>query len=66
MNDPGEPSAMWDSGASPFLLPLTYLPKNASGTIRTLVRLAAGDTEAIYWKDAVPYKERRTPSFQPR
>eukprot|EP00975_Prorocentrum_lima_P002400 526498-Prorocentrum_lima.AAC.1 len=27
MNYPGEPSAMWESGGSHFLLPLTNLPR---------------------------------------
>eukprot|EP00975_Prorocentrum_lima_P070820 12934248-Prorocentrum_lima.AAC.1 len=40
MADHSEPFAMWDSGASQFLLPLDNLPKGATGTHKALVKLA--------------------------
>eukprot|EP00975_Prorocentrum_lima_P069701 12927911-Prorocentrum_lima.AAC.1 len=36
MNGPGEPFAMWDSGASHFVLPMTSLPRSATGTSRAV------------------------------
>eukprot|EP00975_Prorocentrum_lima_P016686 3538341-Prorocentrum_lima.AAC.1 len=61
MSDRGEPYAMWDSGASQFLLPLCHLPKNATGTSKAVVRLAVAPAGAIYWHEEVPCKECRTP-----
>eukprot|EP00975_Prorocentrum_lima_P016978 3597930-Prorocentrum_lima.AAC.1 len=54
MNDPGVPDAVWDSGASHVLLP-------AAGTSRAVVRLAVGDTDAIYRHEVVVCKDCRTP-----
>eukprot|EP00975_Prorocentrum_lima_P057796 12120202-Prorocentrum_lima.AAC.1 len=48
MNDPGEPFAVWDSGASHLLSPGTSVPKSATGTSRAVVRLAVGDAQAMY------------------
>eukprot|EP00975_Prorocentrum_lima_P031743 6665566-Prorocentrum_lima.AAC.1 len=50
MSDPGKPYAMWDTGASPFLLPLTRMQQ---GLAWAVVRLAVGDTNATYWKFSV-------------
>eukprot|EP00975_Prorocentrum_lima_P015168 3216199-Prorocentrum_lima.AAC.1 len=61
MNAPAEPFAMWDAKVSHFLLPLTKLPRHASGTSRAVVRSEDGDTEAIYWMDEVFCKEKPTP-----
>eukprot|EP00975_Prorocentrum_lima_P048010 10039954-Prorocentrum_lima.AAC.1 len=61
MNDPGEPLAMWDSGASHFILPITSLPRSATGTSRSVVRLAVEDAQAVYWDDEVFCQECRTP-----
>eukprot|EP00975_Prorocentrum_lima_P068770 12922504-Prorocentrum_lima.AAC.1 len=61
MSDPGEPFAMWDSGAYDFLMPMTSLPKTATGTSRAMGRLAVGDAQAVYWNDEVFCKEYRTP-----
>eukprot|EP00975_Prorocentrum_lima_P045405 9507137-Prorocentrum_lima.AAC.1 len=61
MSDPGEPFAMWDCGASHFLMLMSSLPKNATGTSRAVVRLAVGDAQAVYWKDEVFCQECRTP-----
>eukprot|EP00975_Prorocentrum_lima_P048718 10193466-Prorocentrum_lima.AAC.1 len=36
MNDPGEPFAMCDSGASHFLLLMTSLPRSATRTSRAV------------------------------
>eukprot|EP00975_Prorocentrum_lima_P071340 12937156-Prorocentrum_lima.AAC.1 len=60
MSDPGEPFAMWDVGASHFLLPMTSLPKSATGTSRAVVR-QVGDAQAMYWNDKVFCQECRTP-----
>eukprot|EP00975_Prorocentrum_lima_P044073 9242961-Prorocentrum_lima.AAC.1 len=50
MADHSEPFAMWDSGASHFLLPLDQLPKGATGTRKAIVKLAVG---AVFWKGEV-------------
>eukprot|EP00975_Prorocentrum_lima_P064608 12898533-Prorocentrum_lima.AAC.1 len=36
MSDLGEPFAMWDSGASHFLMPMSSLPKSTTGTSRAV------------------------------
>eukprot|EP00975_Prorocentrum_lima_P064691 12899079-Prorocentrum_lima.AAC.1 len=51
MNDPGEPFAMWNSGASLFLLPWSNVPTTAPGTSKAVVRQPVGDYSA----------KRRTP-----
>eukprot|EP00975_Prorocentrum_lima_P028156 5917000-Prorocentrum_lima.AAC.1 len=61
MSDPGEQVAMCDSGASHFLLPMTSLPENATGTGRAVVRLAVGDAQAVYRNDEVFCEYCRTP-----
>eukprot|EP00975_Prorocentrum_lima_P021558 4543468-Prorocentrum_lima.AAC.1 len=61
MSDSGEPLATWDSGASHFVLPMTSLPKTATGTSRAVVRLAVGDAQAVHWSDEVFRQECRTP-----
>eukprot|EP00975_Prorocentrum_lima_P037081 7805267-Prorocentrum_lima.AAC.1 len=48
-----EPFAMWDSGASHFLLSLDQLPKGATGTRNAIVKLAAGNTPAVFWMGEV-------------
>eukprot|EP00975_Prorocentrum_lima_P035309 7416734-Prorocentrum_lima.AAC.1 len=40
MADHSEPFAMWDSGASHFLLPLDQLPKGATDTRKAIAKLA--------------------------
>eukprot|EP00975_Prorocentrum_lima_P064379 12897230-Prorocentrum_lima.AAC.1 len=61
MSDPGAQFALWDSGASHFLVPITSLPDTSSGTSRAVVRLAVGDAQVVYWNDEVFCKECRTP-----
>eukprot|EP00975_Prorocentrum_lima_P061172 12823951-Prorocentrum_lima.AAC.1 len=62
MNDPGEPFAMWDSGASHLLLPMASLPRSATGTSRAVVSFVAGDAQAVYWNDEVFCQECQTPT----
>eukprot|EP00975_Prorocentrum_lima_P066058 12907030-Prorocentrum_lima.AAC.1 len=40
---------------------MTSLPKIATCKSRAVVRLAAGDSQAVYWNDDVFCKECRTP-----
>eukprot|EP00975_Prorocentrum_lima_P016769 3554004-Prorocentrum_lima.AAC.1 len=61
MADHSEPFAMWDSGASHFLLPLDNLPRSATGTRKAIVKLAVGNAPAVFWKDEVFCKQCRTP-----
>ncbi len=61
MTYPSEPYAMWDTGASHFLIPLDQLPKNATNTSKAVVKLAVGETPAVFWKGEVFCKECRTP-----
>eukprot|EP00975_Prorocentrum_lima_P069049 12924002-Prorocentrum_lima.AAC.1 len=61
MSDPGEPFAMWDSGASHFPMPMTSLPKASTDTSRAVIRLGVGDAQAVYWKDEVFREECRPP-----
>eukprot|EP00975_Prorocentrum_lima_P030425 6378639-Prorocentrum_lima.AAC.1 len=42
-------------------MPMTSLPKTATGTGRAVVRLAMGEAQAVYWNDEVFCKECRTP-----
>eukprot|EP00975_Prorocentrum_lima_P028042 5894874-Prorocentrum_lima.AAC.1 len=42
---------MSDPGASHFLMPMTSLPKTATGTSLSVVRLAVGDAQAVYCND---------------
>eukprot|EP00975_Prorocentrum_lima_P032920 6912212-Prorocentrum_lima.AAC.1 len=41
-------------------MPMTSLPKTATGTGRAMVRLAVRDAQAVYWTDEVFCKECRT------
>eukprot|EP00975_Prorocentrum_lima_P061815 12882101-Prorocentrum_lima.AAC.1 len=50
MTDQSEPFAMWDTGASSFLLPLDQLSKGATETRKVVVRLAVGKAPALFWK----------------
>eukprot|EP00975_Prorocentrum_lima_P068479 12920943-Prorocentrum_lima.AAC.1 len=61
MADQSEQFAMWDSGASHFLLPLDLLPKGATDTRKAIVKLAVGHGLAVFWKGEVFLKECRTP-----
>eukprot|EP00975_Prorocentrum_lima_P061395 12869279-Prorocentrum_lima.AAC.1 len=42
-------------------MPMTSLPKTATGTSRAVVRFAVGDAAAVYWNGKVFCKECRTP-----
>eukprot|EP00975_Prorocentrum_lima_P062440 12885667-Prorocentrum_lima.AAC.1 len=44
--DQSAPFAMWDSGASHFLLPFDQLPKGATDTRKATVKLAVGNAPA--------------------
>eukprot|EP00975_Prorocentrum_lima_P018275 3850717-Prorocentrum_lima.AAC.1 len=59
MSDPDEPFALWGPGASHSPMPMTSLPKTATGPSRAVVRLAVGDAQVVYWNDEVFYKECR-------
>eukprot|EP00975_Prorocentrum_lima_P068582 12921486-Prorocentrum_lima.AAC.1 len=61
MNDPGEPCAMWDSGASHFVLAMTSFPKRATGVTGAMVRLAVGDAQPVYSENKLYCLECRTP-----
>eukprot|EP00975_Prorocentrum_lima_P055467 11631045-Prorocentrum_lima.AAC.1 len=61
MADHSEPFAMWDSGASHFLLPLDQLPKGATDTRKAIAKLAVGNAPAVFCKGEVFCKECRTP-----
>eukprot|EP00975_Prorocentrum_lima_P052500 11005718-Prorocentrum_lima.AAC.1 len=50
VTDQSEQFAMWDSGASHFLLPLGQLPKRATDTRKAIVKLAVGHAPALCWK----------------
>eukprot|EP00971_Amphidinium_carterae_P251791 4999174-Amphidinium_carterae.1 len=49
----GEEFAVWDSGASHFLLPRQLLPKSAKDTKEASIRLAIGEQSAVYWRGEV-------------
>eukprot|EP00975_Prorocentrum_lima_P007786 1667775-Prorocentrum_lima.AAC.1 len=42
-------------------MPMTSLPRTATGTSRSVVKLPVGDAQAAYWNDEVFCKECRTP-----
>eukprot|EP00975_Prorocentrum_lima_P069205 12924952-Prorocentrum_lima.AAC.1 len=46
MADQSEPFALWDSRASPFLLPLDKLPNGATDTRKAIAKLAVGNAPA--------------------